>query len=77
MLKENLNPFESAQAKIKKAVETLGYDEDVYTYLSEPQRVLEVNIPVRMDDGKLRIFKDWRSQHNNAVGPYKGGIRFH
>ncbi len=77
MAKENLNPFESAQAKVKRACETLGYNNDVYTMLSEPQRVLEVNIPVRMDDGSLKIFKGWRSQHNNAVGPYKGGIRFH
>lgn len=77
MAKENLNPFESAQAKVKRACETLGYNNDVYAMLSEPQRVLEVNIPVRMDDGSLKIFKGWRSQHNNAVGPYKGGIRFH
>ncbi|MCI6603122.1 MAG: Glu/Leu/Phe/Val dehydrogenase [Clostridiales bacterium] len=77
MAKENLNPFESAQAKVKRACETLEYNNDVYTMLSEPQRVLEVNIPVRMDDGSLKIFKGWRSQHNNAVGPYKGGIRFH
>lgn len=75
--KENLNPFESAQAKIKHAVEQLGLSEDYYTYLSEPQRVIEVNIPVRMDDGSLKMFKGWRSQHNNAVGPYKGGVRFH
>lgn len=77
MAKENLNPFESAQAKVKRACETLGYNNDVYAMLSEPQRVLEVSIPVRMDDGSLKIFKGWRSQHNNAVGPYKGGIRFH
>lgn len=77
MAVENLNPFESAQAKVKHACETLGYHDDVYTYLSEPQRVLEVNIPVRMDDGTLKMFKGWRSQHNDAVGPYKGGIRFH
>jgi len=40
-------------------------------------RVLEVSIPVRMDDGSLRVFKGWRSQHNDALGPTKGGIRFH
>lgn len=77
MAKKNLNPFESAQAKIKHACDTLGYNDDVYAMLSEPQRVLEINIPVRMDDGSLKMFKGWRSQHNNAVGPYKGGIRFH
>lgn len=77
MTKENLNPFASAQAKIKNACDVLGYNEDVYTILSEPQRVMEVNIPVRMDEGSLKLFKGFRSQHNNAVGPYKGGIRFH
>lgn len=77
MTVENLNPFESAQAKIKNACDVLGYNEDVYTILSEPMRVMEVNIPVRMDDGSLKLFKGFRSQHNNAVGPYKGGIRFH
>ncbi len=77
MAKENLNPFESAQAKVKHACDQLGLDNDVYTFLSEPQRVIEVNIPVRMDDGSLKMFKGWRSQHNLAIGPGKGGIRFH
>lgn len=77
MAKENLNPFESAQAKVKKACETLGYGDDVYQILSQPQQVIEVNIPVQMDDGTTKVFKGYRSQHNNAIGPYKGGIRFH
>lgn len=77
MAKENINPFESAQAKVKHACEQLELHDDVYQMLSEPKRVLEVNIPVRMDDGSLKMFKGWRSQHNDAVGPYKGGIRFH
>jgi glutamate dehydrogenase len=51
--------------------------EDVYELLKEPQRVLEVSIPVKMDDGTIKTFKGYRAQHNNAVGPYKGGIRFH
>ncbi len=77
MSKENLNPFESAQQKIKKACETLGYGNDVYEILSQPQQVIEVNIPVVMDDGKVKVFKGYRSQHNSASGPYKGGVRFH
>ncbi len=77
MAKENLNPFESAQAKVKHACDQLGLGEDVYQILSEPQRIIEVNIPVRMDDGSLKMFKGWRSQHNVAIGPAKGGIRFH
>ncbi len=77
MATENLNPFESAQAKVKRACEQLGLGDDYYQFLSEPQRVIEVNIPVRMDDGSLKMFKGWRSQHNMAIGPAKGGIRFH
>lgn len=45
--------------------------------ISSPQRIIEVNIPVKMDDGGLKIFKGFRVQHNNTMGPYKGGIRYH
>lgn len=45
--------------------------------LSVPQRILEVSVPVKMDNGSVRVFKGFRVQHNNARGPYKGGIRFH
>ena len=77
MATEDLNPFESAQAKVKHACDQLGLDDNVYQILSEPQRVIEVNIPVHMDDGSLKMFKGWRSLHNSAIGPGKGGIRFH
>lgn len=77
MEKDNLNPFLGAQAKVKHACEQLGYDENIYNILSEPKQVIEVNIPVHMDDGSIKMFKGWRSQHNDAIGPFKGGIRFH
>jgi len=76
MLKENLNPFENAQKMLKEACDKLGTDPAVYEILSEPQRVLEVSIPIKMDDGTIKVFKGYRSQHNDAVGPTKGGIRF-
>lgn len=69
--------LKNAQMQIRKAVDKLGLSEDVYELLKEPQRVLEVSIPVKMDDGSIRVFKGYRSQHNDAVGPYKGGIRLH
>ncbi|MGI6510340.1 MAG: Glu/Leu/Phe/Val dehydrogenase dimerization domain-containing protein [Erysipelotrichaceae bacterium] len=69
--------LKNAQTQIRIAVNKLGLSEDVYELLKEPQRVLEVSIPVKMDDGTIKTFKGYRSQHNNAVGPYKGGIRFH
>ncbi len=69
--------LKNAQTQIRIAVDKLGLSEDVYELLKEPQRVLEVSISVKMDDGSIKIFKGYRSQHNDAVGPYKGGIRFH
>jgi len=77
MSTESLNPLVNAQKQIKAACDLLGLDPAVYEMLKEPMRVMEVSIPVRMDDGSLRVFKGWRSQHNDALGPTKGGIRFH
>ena len=67
----------STQAIIREALEKLGYSEEVYELLKEPLRTLTVRIPVRMDDGKVKVFTGYRVQHNDAVGPLKGGIRFH
>ncbi len=75
--KETLNPLESAQAQVKKACDKLGLESYVYEILKEPQRVIELSIPVKMDDGTTRVFKGFRSAHNNAMGPTKGGLRFH
>lgn len=69
--------FQSTQKIIKKALDTLGYSESVYELLKEPMRVLTVRIPVRMDDGHVKVFTGFRSQHCDAVGPTKGGVRFH
>lgn len=74
---ETLNPLESAQQKIKNACEKLGADPAIYEILKEPERVIEVSIPVKMDDGSVKVFKGWRSVHSTAVGPSKGGLRFH
>lgn len=77
MSKENLNPLESAQLQVKHACEALNLEPAVYELLKEPQRMIEVSIPVRMDDGSTRVFKGYRAVHNDAIGPGKGGIRFH
>jgi len=55
----------------------LGLSVEMLTRLNTPDRVLEFELPVRMDDGTEKKFFGWRVQHNNALGPYKGGIRFH
>lgn len=74
---DTLNPLESAQLQIKKACEKLNLNPAVYEILKEPQRVIEISIPVKMDDGSLKVFKGYRSAHNHALGPSKGGVRFH
>ena len=73
----SVNPYEMAVKQLKKAIDVLGYDETVFNVLKVPQRVLEVSIPVRMDNGKVKVFIGYRVQHNNALGPYKGGVRYH
>jgi glutamate dehydrogenase/leucine dehydrogenase len=60
-----------------RAAELMGVSSAVQTILAEPKRELIVHFPVRMDDGSFRLFKGYRVQHNNILGPYKGGIRFH
>ncbi len=77
MAKETLNPFEIAQKQIKSACDKLNADPAVYEILKNPMRVLEVSFPVKLDNGTVKTFVGYRSQHNNAVGPFKGGLRFH
>lgn len=73
------NPFENAMAQLAKAASfmTDRKTAEVVEILKVPQRILNVSIPVRMDDGSIRLFQGYRVQHSNARGPYKGGIRFH
>jgi glutamate dehydrogenase len=73
---ETLNPFLIAQKQVRKAVVDLGLSDAVYEILKQPLRVLEVAVPVVMDDGRIQVFIGYRSQHNDAIGPAKGGLRF-
>ncbi|WP_163182619.1 Glu/Leu/Phe/Val family dehydrogenase [Neobacillus sedimentimangrovi] len=75
--KESLNLFYSTQTVIREALTKLGYNDEMFELLKEPIRMLTVRIPVRMDDGSVKVFTGYRSQHNDAVGPTKGGVRFH
>lgn len=74
---DNLNLLTSTQNVIKTALDKLGYEDAMYELLKEPMRLMEVRIPVRMDDGKTKVFTGYRAQHSDAVGPTKGGVRFH
>lgn len=77
MATESLNPLVNSQKQLKSACDLLGVEPIVYELLKEPQRVIEVSIPVKMDNGEVKVFKGWRSAHSSAIGPSKGGIRFH
>ncbi len=74
---EELNPFKIAQEQLDKAAKIMKLDPAVHQILREPMRILEVTIPVKMDDGSVKVFKGFRVQYNDARGPTKGGIRFH
>lgn len=63
--------------KLHKVGEILGLHEDELQALATPERVIQVKIQIRGKDGKIRTFTGWRSQHNSALGPYKGGVRYH
>ena len=71
------NALTVALTQLRTAGRELGLADDLIEYLSKPQRVLQVNFPVKMDDGRVRMFEGYRVQHNFARGPAKGGIRFH
>ncbi|MGM0880498.1 MAG: Glu/Leu/Phe/Val family dehydrogenase [Bacillota bacterium] len=75
--KETDDVLHSTQIVIEQALQRLGYNQDMIDLLKEPMRLLTVRIPVRMDDGTTKVFTGYRSQHNDAVGPTKGGVRFH
>lgn len=77
MNKEPLNLFQMAQAQLDEMADILHLAPGIHAILREPMRELHVSIPVKMDDGQTRVFKGFRIQHNNARGPFKGGIRFH
>jgi len=74
---ENLNPFVIAQKQLDNAAKIMKLDPAIHQFLREPMRILEVSIPVKMDDGTTKVFKGFRVQYNDARGPTKGGIRFH
>ncbi len=74
---EELNPFKIAQKQLDEAAELLGLDEATHEILRWPRREYHFTIPVRMDDGSVKVFHGFRVQYNDARGPCKGGIRWH
>jgi glutamate dehydrogenase (NAD(P)+) len=72
-----LNPFKIAQAQLADAAELMGLEPAVHELLRWPLREFHVTLPVRMDDGTVKVFHGFRVQYNDARGPTKGGLRFH
>ncbi len=77
MTDKNFNPFEMAQQQFDHVAGMLNLDEGTKELLRNPLREFQFLIPVKMDDGKVKVFRGFRVQHNDARGPAKGGIRFH
>jgi len=77
MTDQKPNPYKIAQDQLARGAEICGLAPAIANILSQPKNELIVNFPVRMDSGEHRLFKGYRVQHNNILGPYKGGIRYH
>lgn len=73
----NNDAFKNALRQLENVSAIVDVDESILEILKAPKRIMTVNIPVKMDSGKIQIFKGYRSQYNDALGPFKGGIRFH
>ncbi|MDD5566659.1 MAG: Glu/Leu/Phe/Val dehydrogenase [Patescibacteria group bacterium] len=71
------NPFQNALRQLDRAAKKINLNEDILNILRNPIRILQVYIPVRMDDGKVKVFHGYRVQHNESRGPTKGGVRYH
>jgi glutamate dehydrogenase (NAD(P)+) len=74
---EDLNPFRIAMRQFDTAAEKLKLNEGLREVLRSPRRALSLSLPIKMDDGTIKVFQGFRVQHNNARGPCKGGIRYH
>ncbi len=71
------NPFEIVLRQIESAKPYLDVEPDIIEAIKYPKEVLTLHLPVKMDNGKVKVFTAYRSHHNNARGPYKGGVRYH
>jgi glutamate dehydrogenase/leucine dehydrogenase len=72
-----VNPFQSALQQLDKAAKLMGLDKTVHERLKQPKREIHFSLPIRMDNGAVKVFSGYRVQYDNSRGPNKGGIRFH
>ncbi len=71
------NPFQNAMEQLNKVAKVKKFDANLISRLRQPDRDIRISIPVKIDDGSLKIFEGYRVEYNNVLGPYKGGIRYH
>ena len=74
---KDTNPFEVALTQLRNTAKLMNLDKGLHEVLAHPKRVLTVSLPIRLDNGDIKVFTGYRSQHNDARGPFKGGIRYH
>ncbi len=72
-----IDPWQNALKQLASAAKILKLDPGVHEMLASPKKVLTVSLPIKMDDGRIKVFTGFRSQHNDFRGPFKGGIRYH
>ena len=72
-----INPYQTAVQQLDEASKLIKLDDGMRQVLANPKRVLTVSLPIKMDNNEIKVFTGFRSQHNDARGPYKGGIRYH
>ncbi|MGB0429132.1 MAG: Glu/Leu/Phe/Val family dehydrogenase [Bacteroidia bacterium] len=70
------NPFESAKARFSRAADILGLEEEIFNMIVSPAKEIKVNLPITMDNGKIKIFEGFRVLHSTYLGPGKGGVRY-
>ena len=75
-LYENDPTYQMAVKQLREAAKLLGLPDEIVEILRHPEKLVQVKIPIRRDNGKIEVYLGWRSQHNSALGPYKGGIRY-
>src|SRR5947207_14776550 len=75
--KETLNPFEIARTQIDRVGKKVNLDGGMLEVLKNPRRELTVHFPVKMDDGKVKVFTGYRVQYNDAIAAFRDGIRYH
>jgi glutamate dehydrogenase/leucine dehydrogenase len=71
------NPFQNAMEQLDKVAKLKNFGDEFITRLRQPDRDIRISIPVKMDSGQTKVFEGYRVEYNNALGPYKGGIRYH